>query len=73
MGSRLLRSSLFQPLSDIETLNARLDAVEQLLEQEEVFYGLCAVLPSMADLDQLVTHLCAFLFYSHTQSVSQFQ
>ncbi|KAH7830028.1 putative DNA mismatch repair protein MSH4 [Monocercomonoides exilis] len=32
MGSRLLRSSLIQPLTDLDTINSRLDAVGELLQ-----------------------------------------
>ncbi|KAI9772292.1 MAG: MutS protein msh4 [Geoglossum simile] len=39
MGSRLLRSNILQPLTEIETLEARLDALEELTTNEEMFFG----------------------------------
>lgn len=37
-GSRLLKTSLLYPTSDLSTLNGRLDAVEQFLNHEHPFY-----------------------------------
>jgi DNA mismatch repair protein MSH4 len=39
MGSRLLRSNILQPLTEAETLEARLDALEELTTNEEMFFG----------------------------------
>lgn len=39
MGSRLLRSSILQPLTDVEILNTRHDALEELTTKEEVFFA----------------------------------
>lgn len=45
MGARLLRSNILQPLTDIQTLNTRYDALEELTSREEMFFatrqGLC--------------------------------
>ena len=40
MGSRLLRSNILQPLTDLETINARHDALEELTSKEEIFFAL---------------------------------
>lgn len=40
MGSRLLRSNILQPLTDIETIEARYDVLEELTTREEMFFGI---------------------------------
>ena len=39
MGTRLLRSSILQPLIDKETLELRYDALEELTTKEAMFFG----------------------------------
>lgn len=39
MGSRILRSNILQPLTNVDTLNLRYDAVEELAAKEEMFFG----------------------------------
>lgn len=39
MGARLLRSNVLQPLTDIDTLNTRYDALEELSTKEEMFFA----------------------------------
>lgn len=39
-GSRRLRSNILEPLVDAETINTRLDCVQELLQDEELFFGL---------------------------------
>lgn len=41
-GSRRLRSNILEPLVDAETINMRLDCVQELLQDEELFFGLQA-------------------------------
>lgn len=41
-GSRRLRSNILEPLVDTETINTRLDCVQELLQDEELFFGLQA-------------------------------
>ena len=40
MGSRLLRSNILQPLTDIETIVARHDALAELIMREKMFFAL---------------------------------
>lgn len=40
MGSRLLRSNILQPSIEIEKINARYDAVEELSTKEDMFYAI---------------------------------
>ncbi|KAL2903071.1 DNA mismatch repair protein MSH4 [Bienertia sinuspersici] len=42
--TRLLRANLLQPLKDIETINARLDCLDELMSNEQLFFGLSQVL-----------------------------
>jgi DNA mismatch repair protein MSH4 len=39
MGSRLLRSNILQPLTDVEVLCDRLDGLEELTTKEETFFA----------------------------------
>ncbi|XP_072093317.1 DNA mismatch repair protein MSH4 isoform X2 [Arachis hypogaea] len=66
-GTRLLRANLLQPLKDIETINARLDCLDELMSKEQLFYGLCQVLrkfPKETELygslnsDRVLCHFC---------------
>ena len=53
MGSRLLRSNIVQPLTDIYTINARLDLIEELLNDEKLMFDILELLPWL-DLDKLL-------------------
>lgn len=39
MGARLLRSNILQPLTDVQTLETRYDALEELTSREEMFFA----------------------------------
>nr|XP_057947264.1 mutS protein homolog 4 isoform X3 [Doryrhamphus excisus] len=39
-GARRLRSNILEPLVDVDTINIRLDAIEEMLQNEELFFGL---------------------------------
>ncbi len=54
MGARLLRRALLQPSKNIEEINARLDSVEELVNNPEVMGELSAVLSDFGDLERLV-------------------
>lgn len=58
-GSRLLRSNVLQPVSDIITLNSRYDIIEELLQKENVLIQIVSDLEKFSDLDALLsqTHL----------------
>ncbi|CAI0413179.1 unnamed protein product [Linum tenue] len=43
-GTRLLRANLLQPLKDTETINTRLDCLDELMKNEQLFFGLTQVL-----------------------------
>ncbi|KAJ1719462.1 MutS protein msh4 [Coemansia erecta] len=55
MGGRLLRSNMLQPLADITTIYARQKAVGVLLESEECFFNLSALLSTVPDIDAVIT------------------
>ncbi|MCU0512441.1 MAG: DNA mismatch repair protein MutS [Anaerolineae bacterium] len=57
MGARLLRSWLNQPLLDMHRLNARLDAVEALTQEEALRQELRDGLKSVSDMERLVNRL----------------
>ncbi|KAM4872669.1 mutS protein homolog 4 isoform 2-T2 [Thomomys bottae] len=56
-GSRRLRSNILEPLVDIETINMRLDCVQELLQDEELFFGLQSVISKFLDTEQLLSVL----------------
>ncbi|XP_069644467.1 mutS protein homolog 4 isoform X3 [Haliaeetus albicilla] len=56
-GSRRLRSNILEPLVDAETINTRLDCVQELLQDEEFFFGLQAVISKFLDTEQLLSVL----------------
>lgn len=39
MGARLLRSNILQPLTDVQTLETRYDALEELTSRAEMFFA----------------------------------
>jgi len=57
MGARLLRSYLEKPLLNREIIEARLDAVESLLEQTALRLDLVAKLDAVYDLERLLGRL----------------
>ena len=57
MGSRLLRSNILQPLTDVGTLENRYEALEELTIKEEMFFGTRAALKPFLDLDKTLTAL----------------
>lgn len=59
MGARLLRSALLQPLLDIETINARLNAVEDLISNPILSDQLRHMLRGIYDLERLAARATA--------------
>ncbi|XP_053247997.1 mutS protein homolog 4 isoform X3 [Podarcis raffonei] len=56
-GSRRLRSNILEPLIDADTINTRLDSVQELLQEEELFLALQSVISRFLDTDQLLSVL----------------
>ncbi|KAL2518149.1 DNA mismatch repair protein MSH4 [Abeliophyllum distichum] len=58
-GTRLLRANLLQPLKDIETINARLDCLDELMSNEQLFFGLSQALRKFPkEIDRVLCHFC---------------
>uniref|UniRef100_A0A0R3RS65 DNA_MISMATCH_REPAIR_2 domain-containing protein n=1 Tax=Elaeophora elaphi TaxID=1147741 RepID=A0A0R3RS65_9BILA len=57
-GVRLLRSSLLQPSADLSMIEARLDAVEELVSNQPKFDRLRAVISGISDIYRLITVCC---------------
>ncbi|KAF7828437.1 DNA mismatch repair protein MSH4 isoform X1 [Senna tora] len=58
-GTRLLRANLLQPLKDIQTLNARLDCLDELMSNEQLLFGLSQVLRKFPkETDRVLCHFC---------------
>ncbi|KAL3829897.1 hypothetical protein ACJIZ3_018699 [Penstemon smallii] len=57
--TRLLRANLLQPLKDIETINARLDCLDELMSNEQLFFGLSQALRKFPkETDKVLCHFC---------------
>jgi DNA mismatch repair protein MSH4 len=54
VGSRLLRSNLMAPPTDIDTINTRLDLVEAFISDEEFFYGVMDHLQGLPDVNRML-------------------
>ncbi|KAL6046684.1 MutS protein msh4 [Balamuthia mandrillaris] len=57
VGARLLRINLLQPPSNIPTINTRLDCVEELIDNEKMFFKVLEALAQFLDLDSLLLQL----------------
>ncbi|KAJ2854074.1 MutS protein msh4 [Coemansia erecta] len=57
MGRRMLRANILQPSTDLGTIYARQTAVSDILDNEESFFRLSAMLPSVPDIDAAITLL----------------
>ncbi|KAF9990044.1 MutS protein msh4 [Mortierella antarctica] len=55
MGSRVLRSNILQPCTSKKTINTRLDCVQELSQEEEMFFELKRSLKAFHDVDYLIT------------------
>jgi DNA mismatch repair protein MSH4 len=55
MGARLLRSNVLQPITEVEVLSTRYDAVDELQTKEEMFYATRAALKNFLDADKILT------------------
>ncbi|XP_049595657.1 mutS protein homolog 4 [Syngnathus scovelli] len=56
-GARRLRSNILEPLIDVDTINIRLDAIQEMLQNEELFFGLKNAIGHFLDIDQLLSVL----------------
>ncbi|KAL7579852.1 hypothetical protein ACA910_004864 [Epithemia clementina (nom. ined.)] len=57
VGSRLLRSNLMSPPTEIETINARLDLVDAFLGHESFFYDVYEHLSHLPDMDKILSNI----------------
>ncbi len=58
MGGRLLRKWLLRPLRDVQRINRRLDAVEELFRRRRWREALREELQQMGDLERLTARVC---------------
>ncbi|KAM4642188.1 mutS protein homolog 4 [Discoglossus pictus] len=56
-GGRKLRSNILEPLIDLETINTRLDCVQEFLQDEELFFSLQSVLSRFLDTEHLLSNI----------------
>ncbi|TPX33894.1 hypothetical protein SmJEL517_g03317 [Synchytrium microbalum] len=57
MGARLLRTNILQPPSNERTINTRLDSVEDLIHNQEMFFAVKSALKGFPDVHHLITSL----------------
>ena len=58
MGTRLLRDWVLRPLKNIDAINLRLDAVQNLVEQPMLLAELQEIMGTVRDIERTVTRLC---------------
>nr|XP_040055241.1 mutS protein homolog 4 isoform X1 [Gasterosteus aculeatus aculeatus] len=56
-GARRLRSNILEPLVDVDTINIRLDTIQELLCDTELFFDLKSAIARFLDIDQLLSVL----------------
>lgn len=66
VGSRLLRRTLMAPPTQVSTINARLDLVDELLSNENFFYEVFDHLRSLPELDRMLSHMALVPRLSNT-------
>uniref|UniRef100_W5K1S4 MutS homolog 4 n=1 Tax=Astyanax mexicanus TaxID=7994 RepID=W5K1S4_ASTMX len=71
-GGRRLRSNILEPLLDVDTINTRLDAIQELLQDEELFFGLKSAITHFLDVDQLLSSLVQVPKQETSQQVCYF-
>jgi DNA mismatch repair protein MSH4 len=54
VGSRLLRSNIMAPPTDIDTINTRLDLVEAFISDEDFFYTVMDQLEALPDVNRML-------------------
>lgn len=57
MGSRLLRTNILQPSTDEALIQRRLDAVQELVSQENLLFDIQAALKPVSDLDHIIADI----------------
>lgn len=57
MGSRLLRTNILQPNTDEALIQRRLDAVQELVSQENLLFDIQAALKPVSDLDHIIADI----------------
>ncbi|OWA54865.1 MutS protein-like protein 4 [Hypsibius exemplaris] len=56
-GSRLLRANLLQPYVKVETITTRYDCISEMIQTEDLFFGLQKLLSRFADVEKAITFL----------------
>nr|XP_061798748.1 mutS protein homolog 4-like [Nerophis lumbriciformis] len=56
-GARRLRANILEPLTDIDTINIRLDTIQEMLQSETFFLELKNAISNFGDIDQLLSVL----------------
>ena len=57
-GHRLLKSTIMQPSTDLSLIEARFEAIDELLAKPYIlYYPLCRLLPRLADIDSILNGL----------------
>lgn len=75
-GKRLLKEWLCQPLLNIDAINERLDAVEELMNNPDVIQKISSSFKGIADIDRLLSRLrdycTSILHKSHPDNRAQY-
>lgn len=62
MGARLLRTNVLQPPSDLQTIEMRLDAVQDLIEDESLLADIRRAIKDLPDIDQLISFVRIMIY-----------
>jgi DNA mismatch repair protein MSH4 len=54
---RLLRVNLCRPPNEENTINTRLDCVDEILNSETIYFSIISALKDIPNLDRVVSHL----------------
>ncbi len=57
MGGRMIKSWLSRPLTSVELINKRLDAVEYFLKEDDLSYELDNILAKISDIERILSRL----------------
>ncbi|XP_073783842.1 mutS protein homolog 4 isoform X2 [Danio rerio] len=56
-GERRLRSNILEPLLEVDTIKSRQDTIQELLQNEELFFSLKNAIAHFLDIDELLSAL----------------
>ena len=56
-GGRLLRANILQPFTKLLTIEMRLECVQEMIQTEDLYFGLQQLLSRFTDVEKAITFL----------------